>query len=139
MEMIMKSTVAAMAILAFATPVFADDVSESSRLLCSASEVRVCIENAECFDVLAWELGMPQFLVIDTRKKVISTTKSSGLNRSTPIRTILEDESAVFFQGMERGRAFSFVIDRPTGIMSAAVARDGLTASVFGACTDAKN
>lgn len=35
------------------------------------------------------------------------------------------------------GRAFSFVIDEATGHMTVAVSRDGLSVSVFGACTDA--
>jgi len=38
---------------------------------------------------------------------------------------------------MEGGRAFSFVIDEATGLLTVAVARDGLSVSVFGACTDA--
>jgi hypothetical protein len=33
------------------------------------------------------------------------------------------------------GRAFSFVIVEKTGMASIAVAREGMTVSVFGACT----
>ena len=43
----------------------------------------------------------------------------------------------LFLQGVERGRAFSFAINETTGFVSAAVARDGLTVAVFGACTPA--
>ena len=38
---------------------------------------------------------------------------------------------------MEAGRAFSFVIDEVTGLLTAALADDGLSLSVFGDCTDA--
>lgn len=38
---------------------------------------------------------------------------------------------------MEGGRVFSFVIDEITGLLTAAIAEDGLSPSVFGACTDA--
>lgn len=45
-------------------------------------------------------------------------------------------DGAVFLQGIERRRAFSIVIDEQFGTMNAAGARDGVTVSVFGACTD---
>jgi hypothetical protein len=116
-----------------------DDVSDSSRLLCAAAEVVACSEGGECLTIEPWELDVPQFVVVDTRKKTISTTRASGENRSTPIQTLHESDSSFFLQGTEQGRAFSFVIDQLTGILTVAVARDGLTVSVFGACTDAGN
>jgi hypothetical protein len=116
-----------------------DDVSDSSRLLCAAAEVVACSEGGECLTIEPWELDVPQFVVVDTRKKTISTTRASGENRSTPIQTLHESDSSIFLQGTEQGRAFSFVIDQLTGILTVAVARDGLTVSVFGACTDAGN
>jgi hypothetical protein len=36
---------------------------------------------------------------------------------------------------LENGRAFSLVINESTGMLSAAVARDGKSVGVFGACT----
>ena len=41
-------------------------------------------------------------------------------------------------QGIENGRAYSFVIEQDLGLLTAALARDGVTLSVFGACTDAR-
>jgi hypothetical protein len=38
-------------------------------------------------------------------------------------------------QGYENGRAFSFMIDEATGDVTAAVARETVAVSVFGACT----
>ena len=120
-----------------ASAAFADNIENSDRLLCSTSRVVVCFEGGECFDLPAWEANVPQFVVVDEKKLTISTTKASGENRSTPIRTLQREEGLIIFQGIEQGRAFSVVIDELTGIMTAAVSRDGASVSVFGACTDA--
>ncbi len=114
----------------------ADDISNSDKLLCSTSQLIVCFEDGDCVTMQPWEVGVPQFVVVDTKKKVISTTKASGENRSTPIRTLQREDSTIFLQGVENGRAFSFTIEEQTGLLTVAVSRDGLTVSVFGACTD---
>lgn len=133
----MKRYTSALGIFLLSGIVFADDVSDSDRLLCSAAEVLACFEGAECSKVLPWELDMPQFVVIDLKKKQISTTRASGEDRMTPIQALSDNEDAFFMQGIEAGRAFSFVIDKLTGLLTVAVARDGISVSVFGACTDA--
>ena len=81
------------------------------------------------------ELAIPDFVVIDTKAKKISTTKGSGENRSTAFTSFSRADGVVYLQGMEGGRAFSFVIDEATGRMTVAVSRDGMTVTVFGACT----
>jgi hypothetical protein len=79
---------------------------------------------------------VPDFVVINTKKKTISTTKASGLNRSTEFSKVEKSDGLIYLQGVDRGRAFSFVIDEATGRMTVAVSRDGLSVTVFGACTD---
>ena len=76
-------------------------------------------------------------MVIDTKKKTISTTEASNENRSTPIRAIQREDGMLILQGIEAGRTFGFVIDEESGLMTVSVARDGLSVSVFGACTRA--
>jgi hypothetical protein len=44
-------------------------------------------------------------------------------------------DGMIVLQGFEAGRAFSFVIQEESGQLSAAIARQGITVSVFGACT----
>jgi hypothetical protein len=123
----------------FASAALADNIENADRLLCSTSRIIVCFENGECVDALPWELNIPQFVVIDTKKMTLSTTKASNENRSTPIRTLQRDEGTLILQGIEQGRAFGFVIDELSGILTSSVARDGMAVSVFGACTDADN
>ncbi|MEQ9561476.1 MAG: hypothetical protein RLN69_03070 [Woeseiaceae bacterium] len=133
----MRKIITTATMLAIFSPALADDVTDVDRLLCSASEVTVCFESSDCVDVMPWELDMPQFIVIDLKKNVLSTTKASGENRSTPVRTLLRDNEEIVLQGVEAGRAFSFVIDEATGLLTVAVASDGMSVSVYGACTDA--
>jgi len=126
---------AAILVLLISGSSVADDISDSDRFLCSSSKVVVCFEDGDCVTFAPWEIGVPQFVVIDT-KKIVSTTKASGENRSTPLPVIRREDSTIFLQGVEGGRAFSFVIEEETGVLTVAVSRDGLTVSVFGACTD---
>ncbi len=123
---------------AVAAAASADNLAGSERLLCSSSQVMLCFETGECFPAQPWDLDVPQFVVIDLQQKTISTTPASEERRSTPLMTVNRADGAVFLQGIERRRAFSIVIDEQFGTMNAAVARDGVTVSVFGACTDSR-
>ena len=115
-----------------------DDVSDAESLLCSTSEIQICFETGECHAALPWQIGMPQFVIIDTKRKLISTTAASGENRSTPITTLLREDGRLVLQGFEQGRAFSAIIEESLGAFSAAIARDGVSVSAFGSCTDSE-
>ena len=98
--------------------------------------VSVCVpEDPDCESGPASTWNIPQFIQVDLTAKRLSTTKSSGQNRSTPIENLQKKEGAVYLQGVENGRAFSIRIDEASGEMSAAVARDGVVVAVFGMCT----
>jgi hypothetical protein len=99
----------------------ADNLSGKDRILCTAVQATICDAGGECEIGLPWLWNIPQFVEIDLEAKSLGTTKASGENRVTP--------------GIEAGRAFSFVIQEETGQLSAAIARQGITVSVFGACT----
>jgi hypothetical protein len=106
-------------------------------MICAAGQVQICIEIDTCYPASADELDVPDFVIIDLRKRVISTTKASDPQRSTPFRYVERADGLVYLQGVEGRRAFSFMIDEATGRMTVSVARDGIAVSVFGACTDA--
>ena len=133
----MKPIVLISAFTLVASAAFADNIENTDRILCSTSRIVVCFEDGECIDAHPWELNIPQFVVIDAKKMTLSTTKASGENRVTPIRTLKRDNGKMIMQGIEQERAFGFVIDEASGLLTASVARDGLAVSVFGACTDA--
>jgi hypothetical protein len=44
----------------------------------------------------SWNLNIPQFVVVNLEKKTLSTTKASGENRSTPIRSVQRKRARSF-------------------------------------------
>jgi hypothetical protein len=124
------------ALLSISGAGIADDLSGLDRFLCSPTQIITCFEGTDCTTLLPWEADIPQFVVIDTRKKLISTTKGSDENRSTPVQSMQREDSTIYLQGVEGGRAFSFVIEESSGLLTVSVTRDGITVTIFGACTD---
>ena len=118
-----------------ATTLPADDLTGSEQFLCSSVEVTICTALGPCASEPPWNLNVPQFIEVDLKAKTLSTTEASGENRSTPIKNLERHGGLIFLQGVEKGRAFSFVIAEEDGMASIAVARDGLSVSVFGSCT----
>ena len=133
----MKKMTMVLAGLLLAGTAYADPLTGVDKFVCAASQVQICVEADTCYSASPWELDVPEFVVIDLKKNTISTTKSSGDNRSTAFNKATRDEGKIYLQGVEGGRAFSFVIDEATGFISVAVARDGFVVSIFGSCTDA--
>ena len=123
------------AMLLFTAAAAADNLAGADGFLCAASQVTVCSVDGTCASEPPWKLDIPQFIEVDLEKKTLSTTEASGENRSTPIKNLERDEGMIILQGYENGRAFSFMIAEEDGMASIAVARDGLSVSVFGACT----
>jgi hypothetical protein len=81
--------------------------------------------------------NMPPSIQVDLAKKTLSTPPTSGQQRSSPFTHLARDNGRIFIQGMENGRVFSLVIAEDTGLASMALALDGTTISLFGACTPA--
>ena len=123
--------------LAVSTTVAAEDVTGVERMICASGQAHICLETGECYAATPWELSIPDFVIIDTKKGIVSTTKASGQNRSTKFTRADRKEGLITLQGVESARAFSFVIHEATGRMTVAIARDGLSVNVFGACTAA--
>ena len=115
----------------------AENLEGADELLCAAGQAQICFENGECFSATPWELSIPNFVFIDTKEKTISTTEASGENRSSPFSSVERSDMTIYLQGKEGERTFSFVIDEYSGHMTVAIVRDGISVTVFGACTDA--
>ena len=114
----------------------AENLQGVNKMICGAGQAQICLETGDCYKEAPWELNMPDFVVIDLKKKTVSTTAASGLNRSTEFTKVDRTDGLIYLQGIEGRRAFSFVINEPTGRMTAAVSLDGISVTVFGACTD---
>jgi len=121
--------------LTVSTVAIADDLTGAERLLCSSVQATVCAIDGDCEIGPPWSWNIPQFIQVDLESKRLSTTPASGEQRVTPFEFLERANGLIVIQGFERGRAFSFVIDEASGQASVAVAREGVTVSVFGACT----
>lgn len=121
--------------LALSTVAVGDDLTGADRLLCASVEATVCSVDGDCEIGPPWSWNIPQFIQVDLESKRLSTTPASGEQRVTPFTLVDRASGLIVIQGFERGRAFSFVIEEASGQASVAVAREGVTVSVFGACT----
>jgi hypothetical protein len=126
---------APVALLAAAGAARADDLSGSYHLLCSAGDITVCYEDGACEAGSAEELNVPQFIEIDLTAKKLSTTRASGLNRSSNADSVRRVDGSIVLQGFEKGRAYSFVIDEKSGHVAIAVAAPSRGVTAFGSCT----
>ena len=119
------------------TVALADNLTDAERILCTSVQATVCLIDGDCESGPPWVWGVPQFIEIDFKTNKLSTTKASNENRETSFKRHESADGVIFIQGLEGGRAFSFAIHEETGQRSAAIARDQITVSVFGACTPA--
>jgi hypothetical protein len=132
-----RSVVASVGLLA-SSVALADNLGGADRLLCAPEQIKICVEEADCYPAHGSELGVPDFIIVDLKNKKLQTTKSSEQTRTTPFSSMNRSAGKIYLQGIENGRAFSFVIDESTGRMTVAVSRDGVAVSAFGACTNAQ-
>jgi hypothetical protein len=118
-------------------PAWADDLTGVDRFICSAGSVSACCDDGQCASGTAAELGVPQFMEFDLVQKRVSTTKASGLNRATAIDNLKRANGTIVMQGVENGRAYSFVVDEKQGALSATVAVEEAGCNIvgFGTCT----
>ncbi len=115
-------------------PARADDLTGAGRLLCASLTATRCTSGGcTTGDPAAWNI--PRFIEIDLEARVLRTTAASGENRSTPIASLTREAGRIVIQGLERDRAFSFVIDEATGELNAAIATPAGANVVFAACT----
>ena len=112
----------------------ADDLSGAERLLCASLEATRCtLDGCVTEDPVMWNI--PQFIEIDLKNKRLQTTAASGENRATPFTTLVREDGHIYIQGIEGGRAFSFVIHEASGELNAATASSENVTAVFAACT----
>ena len=132
-----RSVVASVGLLASGAAL-ADNLEGADRLLCAPEQIMICVEQADCYPAHASELGVPDFVIVDLKNKKMQTTKSSQQTRTTAFSNMSRTDGKIFLQGVENGRAFSFVINEITGSLTVALSRDGVAVAVFGSCTNAK-
>ncbi|HVR97077.1 MAG TPA: hypothetical protein VMW27_10715 [Thermoanaerobaculia bacterium] len=118
-----------------AAPLLGDGLGGHDAFLCAVLEVSRCTPEEGCARVALADLNIPDFVEIDLAAKLVRTTAASGENRSTPVLSAVRQEGLIFLQGVEKGRAWSFVLDEESGRLTAAVAREELSVNAFASCT----
>jgi hypothetical protein len=124
-----------LALLLVSTAALADDLTGADKLLCTSIQATRCSMEDECASGPPWNWNIPQFIEVDLKKRQLNTTAASGENRVTPVKTVEREDGWIYLQGIEGGRAFSFVIAEDSGDLTVAVATAAGTTAVFGACT----
>jgi hypothetical protein len=130
-----RQLIPVLVLLLASTQLLADDVSGADTMLCTSVQAALCSAEGECQTGPPWNWNIPQFIIIDMKDNSIKTTEASGDSRATPFKQVTREEGLIFIQGVQNSRAFSLVIAEEDGLISAAIALDGLSVNVFGACT----
>ena len=116
--------------------VSAADSTDADTLICSVIKAIECGLESTCFEGTAESVDLPQFIKVDKKKKLISTTKSSKEKKESQIKNLEKIDGKIFIQGVENGRAWSMIIEEASGKMSATVAEERVGFVIFGACTN---
>ena len=79
-------------------------------------------------------LNVPDFVKVDLKAKLISSTDESQV-RETTIQNMERSDGLIVLQGMQNRRAWSWVIDELTGEGVMSFADEERAIALFGACT----
>jgi hypothetical protein len=101
-------------------------------LLCAVIDVMECGAGGECKRRGVEAVNLPQFLLVDVAAQ--SVAAGDGSNRSAPIQRLERADGRVILQGGQEGRAWSAVIARDTGKLTAGVVDHESAFVLFGAC-----
>jgi hypothetical protein len=103
-------------------------------LLCAVIEVFDCQADGDCQRGTAESVNLPQFVKVDFAEKTLSTPEQGERKSITPITHAERVDGNMVLQGVEGGRAWSMVIAKETGKISATVSDHQVGFVVFGAC-----
>lgn len=125
-----------MAVMPFAsTAVFAGGLDGSSDIVCSVIEVTACVEDGACISGQARSFDLPEFIILDAKKKLIRAADESGHDAVSPVKNMEKSGDHLILQGVENGRGWDIAIDTKTGRMRGAGVGDAVSFLVFGTCT----
>jgi hypothetical protein len=115
-------------------PLAAAAYDGSAPLLCAVIEVFDCQAGGDCQRGTAESVNLPQFVKVDFAAKTLSTPEEGGSKSITPITHVERVDGNMILQGVEGSRAWSMVIAKETGKISATVSDHQVGFVVFGAC-----
>lgn len=118
------------------TEVLADGGLDGSKdIVCSVQSVMACVDGRACVQGTASEFELPEFMILDSKKKIIRAAYESGHKAVSPVKNIGINGQHLILQGVENSRGWDIAINTKTGRMNGAGVGDALSFLVFGACT----
>ena len=115
--------------------VLAGDFDGSKPLICAVIETIECELGNACQRGEAENIGIPSFLKINFKEKLISSTPESGPIRTTKIINMERLDGNLLLQGVQNGRVWGMVINEKTGKTTISASDGQAGFIVFGACT----
>ena len=91
--------------LVLAPSLIAENVQDSQNIVCATGTALLCVENGDCFRVVPDEIDLPRFILIDTKKRTLSTTKLSNRPRNTQIERLIQARATVLVEHVLAGDA----------------------------------
>jgi len=107
-------------------------------MICAVTQAISCQKGIDCESGTAGDLNVPLFLKINPGKNEIVSKKEDGEKKISIIKQTTNDtdDRFVIYQGVEKGGAWSMVIDKTTGSMTISVAAGENDAYIlYGACS----
>jgi hypothetical protein len=120
--------------MALYPPLAAAAYDGSVPLLCAVIEVFDCQAGGDCQRGMAESVNLPQFVKVNFAEKTLSTPEQGERKSVTPITHVERVDGNIILQGVEGSRAWSMVIAKETGKISATVSDHQGGFVVFGAC-----
>ena len=107
----------------------------SGNIVCATLDVVACVDGEACVQGRASTFDLPEFVILDTQKKVIRAAYESGHKGTSPIKTIERSGEHLILQGIEKSRGWNIAVNTKSGDMSGALAGEGVSFLIFGNCT----
>jgi hypothetical protein len=120
----------------------AGDFDGSKTLLCASVEASECVAGTGCTKVAPEAIDAPQFFKVIPDKKLMTSVRSDGKKRDTPVeRSEVLDGKWILqgaddgYEDIRDGLGWSMAISQETGKMVLSASADGAAFVIFGACT----
>jgi len=103
-------------------------------LLCAPIEITQCDEGGKCYQGMAEDVNLPQFIRVNLKEKMLSGVGETA-GRTTPIDFMERENGRIVLHGGQKGRGWTAVVSEETGKLSATISEEGTAFIIFGACT----
>ena len=135
MKLSLEATLVA-ALLVASGQAIAADFDGSKPLICALAETVDCSQDGACSRGSPPELDLPTFFEVDVGSGIIKGRRhDGGPEVSAPISNVTQQATTLALHGAQNERAWTIVISKSNGAMTASVADVGFGFLLFGSCT----